>query len=101
MVGLANKVDMFMLLISFVILNCPAIIKTSRLVDVSCDITGIDKNNVDVMVYSLVSVYILSLDFTFTPWPGFQNFFTCVICLSSLWEHTGGSHNTVIIIRTH
>ena len=30
--------------------------------------------NVNVVVYSLVSVYILSLDFTFTPWPGFQKF---------------------------
>ena len=36
--------------------------------------------NVNVVVYSLVSVYILSLDFTFTPWPGFQNFIhTCYL----------------------
>ena len=37
---------------------------------------------------SSISIYILSLNFTFTPWPGFQNFFTQVICLSSLREHT-------------
>ena len=44
------------------------------------------KTTLNVMVYSLVSVYIyiLSLNFIFTPWPGFQNFFTQVICLSSL-----------------